>query len=67
MENANKNENAVVIEEQLDNVSSGVDASYILKTTCVMCNKTVFKTEIVNVNNRGVCKACAEKFNMRFG
>ena len=62
MENVNKNENAVVIEEQLENVSGGVDPSYILKVMCAICCKTVFKTEIVNLNNRGVCRDCAEKY-----
>ena len=64
MENVNKNENAVVIDEQLENISGGVDAS-ILKAWCPMCKKFVSKHEIVNVNNRGVCKACAEKINNR--
>ena len=65
MENVNKNENAVVIDEQLENISGGVDASGILKTICPMCKKTVSKLDIVTVNNRGVCKACAEKINNR--
>ena len=65
MENVNKNENAVVIDEQLENISGGVDPSCILKTMCPMCKKTVSKLEMVNVNNRPVCKACAEKINNR--
>lgn len=65
MENVNKNENAVVIDEQLENISGGVDPSGILKTYCGLCKKSVSKLEIVNYNNRGICKACMEKINNR--
>ena len=63
MENVNRNEKASIIDEQLDTVSGGVDPSCILKTICGMCKKTVSKLDIVNYNNRGICKACMEKIN----
>ena len=65
MENVTMNEKAVIIDEQLENVSGGVDPSCILKTYCSLCKKTVSKLEIVNYNNRPVCKTCMEKLNKR--
>ena len=63
MENVNKNENAVVIDEQLENVSGGIDASTVHRAMCSLCKKNVSRLAIVNVNNRSICKACAEKLN----
>ena len=65
MENGNMNEKAFVIDEQLDNISGGIDPSYILKARCTMCQREVSKLDIVNYNNRAVCKACMEKFGNR--
>lgn len=65
MENVNKHENAAVIDEQLENISGGVDSSTISRTMCGLCKKNVSKLDIVNYNNRPICKACRAKISNR--
>ena len=62
MENMKK---ANLTENELNEVSGGVDPSNILKTMCGICKKNVSKLQIVNYNNRPVCKECMEKINNR--
>lgn len=62
MENVNKNENAVVIDEQLENISGGaLDA---LKTSrCSVCGKLTPNYDLVDHYLKKVCKSCMGKIN----
>lgn len=62
MENMKK---ANLTENELNEVSGGVDPSLIHRTMCDICRKNVSKLQVVNYNNRTVCKECMEKINKR--
>ena len=64
MENVTMNDKAVIIDEQLDNISGGIDISDgFPKTLCSYCKKTVSVVEITKFNNRLACKECMAKLN----
>ena len=66
MENKKLNETAVINDEMLGDVSGGAYAQ--TQTTfntalCDVCKNFVNKFEVVNYNNRRVCKDCMAKIN----
>ena len=64
MENTTMNEKAVFIDEQLENVSGGIDiADGFPKALCDYCKKIVPVTEITQFNNHLACKECMAKLN----
>ena len=63
MENVTMNEKAIIIDEQLENISGGKNNFNTLVQFCDCCKKRAPKHEIVFYNNRRVCKTCMEKFN----
>lgn len=62
MENVKMNEKAI-IDEQLENVSGGLDPIDFYYVICDACKEKVSKFEIVRHNNRSLCKDCMAKFN----
>ena len=62
MENMNK---VNLTDNELNEVSGGLQPSQIQKTRCEICEKVVSKLQIVDYNNRHICKECMEKINNR--
>lgn len=60
MENKNMKENAVVIDEKLENVSGGANTSDEI-VTCYHCGQKVHAYETVNRDGRYLCADCLRK------
>ena len=60
MENVNPKEEAIVIDEQLEQASGGFTSS-ALQTKCDGCRKVVPMATTVSYNNHILCTACYNK------
>lgn len=65
MENVNENEKAVVIDEQLENVSGGVTPDSLRNSRCSVCGKLTPNLNLIDHHLKKVCKSCLQKNNNR--
>ena len=63
MENVKLNEKAIVIDEQLEDISGGITPDSLRNGRCFVCGKLTPNLNLEDHNLKKVCRSCLKKIS----